>query len=128
MKNIRKCFAVINECLSYFLAFVLATCSKNIFLFLVETCTWFCTFDAPFMFSWKFNHNTLIYLIHMRLLFHWNMKMCFAVSLIMFCTIIYCRCWTTMCLEVGFKFCSFLCLWQVTSRMFRLTMNLTKTW
>lgn len=42
---------------------------------------WFCTLDAPFMFSWKFNHNTLIYLTHVRLLFHWNMKNVFLLSL-----------------------------------------------
>lgn len=70
-------------------------------------CTWFCTFYALLMFLWKFNLNTLIYLMHSRLPFFSNMKMCIVVSLIMSCAIICSRYWTTMCLELGFEFYSF---------------------
>lgn len=70
-------------------------------------CTWFCTFYALLMFLWKFNHNTLIYLMHSRLPFFSNMQMGIAVSLIMSCAIICSRYWTTMCLELGFEFYSF---------------------
>ena len=63
----------------------------------------------PFYVSWKLEHDTLIYLMY-TFVFHFiETYKCVLIShLLCLVLVIYCRCWTTMCLEVGIEFLFFL--------------------
>jgi hypothetical protein len=110
-----KCFGVINGCLCFL---------WNIWVILIPLYLQHVQ-RLYLCFLWKLAHGSVLFYallcfhenliiifwldhMHMSLQFNWNMQIFFFVSLIVSCTIIYCRCWTTMCLEVGLDLYSFL--------------------